>query len=98
MEQWSVLSNVANYTQYDKHPKNFYNLNIRAVNKEKHKRKSTIEEERQMFELDFEDMSEKLQEEYLEIYDGIKSEILSTIRFDENSDFKYNILRKSRHN
>ena len=23
MEQWSILSNVINYVQYDKHPKNF---------------------------------------------------------------------------
>ena len=92
MEQWSVLSNVVNYTQYVKCPKNFYNLNIRAVNKEKHKRKSTKEEERQMFELDFEDMSEKLKEEYLEIYDGIKSEILSTSRMDENSDLSTTYL------
>ena len=43
MEQWSILSNVVNYIQYDKHPKNFHNLNIRAMNKEKHKRKSNME-------------------------------------------------------
>ena len=87
MEQWSILSNVVNYIQCDKHPKNFYNLNIRAVNKEKCKRKSTIQkEERQMLELDFGDTPEKLMEEYLDIYEGIQSEILSTIRFDENSD------------
>ena len=86
MEQWSGLSNIVNYIQYDRHPKNFYNLNIRAVNKEKHKRKSNIGEERQMLELDFGDMPETLMEEYLDIYDGIQSEILSTTRFDENSD------------
>ena len=57
-----------------------------AVNKEKHKRKNDIEEERQMLELDFGDMPEKLKEEYLDIYDGIQSEVLSTTRFDENSD------------
>ena len=33
MEQWPILSNVGNYIQYDRHPKNFHNLNIRAVNK-----------------------------------------------------------------
>ena len=38
MEQWSILSNIVNYTQYDRHPKNFYNLSIRAVNKEKYKK------------------------------------------------------------
>ena len=46
MEQWSILSNIVNYIQHNRHPKNFYNLNIRAVNKEKHKRKSNAEEER----------------------------------------------------
>ena len=32
MEQWSSLSNTINYIQYDKHPKNFHNLSISAVN------------------------------------------------------------------
>ena len=32
MEQWSILSNTLNYIQYYKHPKNFYNLGISAVN------------------------------------------------------------------
>ena len=26
MEQWSILSNVINYVQYDKHPKNFHSM------------------------------------------------------------------------
>ena len=30
-------------------------------------------------------MLEKLKEEYLDLYDGIQSEILSSTRFDENS-------------
>ena len=67
MEQWSILSNMVNYIKYDRHLKNFYNLNIRAVNKEKNKGKSNLEEERQMLELDFGDMQEKLNEEYLHI-------------------------------
>ena len=28
MEQWSILSNMLNYIQYDKHPKNFHTLGI----------------------------------------------------------------------
>ena len=32
MEQWSILSNMLNYIQYDRHPKNFHNLGISAVN------------------------------------------------------------------
>ena len=33
MEQWLILSNVVNYIQYDRYPKNFYNLNINPMNK-----------------------------------------------------------------
>ena len=37
-------------------------------------------------------MSEKLKGEYLDIYKGIQSEILSTTRFDESSDFSTTYL------
>ena len=39
-----------------------------------------------MLELDFGDMPEKLKGEYLDIYKGIQSEVLSTTIFHENSD------------
>ena len=38
MEQWSVLSNVVSYVQYDRHPKNFYNFDIRAVDQKRQKK------------------------------------------------------------
>ena len=44
-----------------------------------------------MLELDFGDMPENLKE-YLDIYNGIQSEIMSTTRFDENSDFSTTYL------
>ena len=47
MEQWLILSNIVNYVQHDRHQKNFYNLNIRAVNKEKYKRNSYVLETHQ---------------------------------------------------
>ena len=31
MEQWSILSNVVNYVQYDRHPIIFCDLDIKAV-------------------------------------------------------------------
>ena len=37
-----------------------------------------------MLELDFGDTLEKLKGQYLEVYEGIQSEILSTTRFDKN--------------
>ena len=98
MEQWSILSNMVNNMQYDKHPKSFHNSNIRAVNKEKYKSKTNIEkEERQILELDFKGMPEKVMEEYLDVYEEIQSEILSTTRFDENSDLSTTYLGRVGH-
>ena len=31
MKKWSILSNVVNYIQYTRYPKNFYNFDIRAT-------------------------------------------------------------------
>ena len=51
MEQWSILSNTLNNIQYDRHPKNYHNLGISAVNKNKNH--SDVKEERDIIELDF---------------------------------------------
>ena len=47
-----------------------------------------------MLELDFGHTPNKLKEEYLDVYAGIQSEILSTTRFDENSDLSTTYLGK----
>ena len=31
MEQWSILSNVVNYVQYNRHPKDFCDLNHKKI-------------------------------------------------------------------
>ena len=33
MEQWSILSNVINYVQYSKNPKNFHAMSVKPTNK-----------------------------------------------------------------
>ena len=79
MDQWSILSNMLNYIQYDRHPKNYHNLGISKVNK----CKSNLDiKERDMIELDFVLTLNILKEEYLDVYEGIQSEILNTISFD----------------
>ena len=45
-----------------------------------------------MFELDFNDTPEKLKGEYLDMYEGIQPEVISTTRFDENSDLSTTYL------
>ena len=48
-----------------------------------------------MLELDFGQMLDILKEEYLYVYKGIQSEILSTTKFDENSDLSTTYLGKT---
>ena len=93
MEQWSILSNAVKYIQYDRCLKNFHNLDIEAINRNSHHRKSG-DKENQMPETDFGDTPEKLKTEYLDVYEGIQSEILNTTRFDMNSDLNTTYLRR----
>ena len=93
MEQWSILSNVLNYIQHDRHHMINDNLSIRAVNK--YKNSSETKEEREITELDFGITPKILCEEYLDVYEGIQSEIVKTTRFDENSYLSTTYLGKS---
>ena len=43
-------------------------------------------QEIQILELDFGDTQQKLRGDYLDIYEGIQSEVISTTRSDESSD------------
>ena len=57
-------------------------LDFKAVNKYKHRPNI---EDREYRELDFGTTPQKLHEEYMDIYEGIQSEIVSATRLDENS-------------
>ena len=48
-----------------------------------------------MVELNFGVMPEVLKGEYLDVYDGIQSEVVNTSRFDENSDLSTTYLGRS---
>ena len=92
MEQWLILINMLNYIEHDKLPQNFYNLGVSVVNVCKNN--SSIDEEN-VIEVDFGPTSNVLREEYLDIYEGIHSEIVNTTSFDENSDLRTTYLGKS---
>ena len=51
-------------------------------------------EKRQMLDLDFGDTPEKLKGEYVDMYKGIQSEVISTTRLDENSDLSTTYFSK----
>ena len=82
MEQWSILNNLLNYVQHSKFNPMSHSLNIKPVNRYKVK----PNEEREFREVDFGTNSQNLQAEYLDVYEGIQSDIVSSSRFDENSD------------
>ena len=35
MKQWSILSNVINYSQYDRNPRDYFELDIKKLDKKK---------------------------------------------------------------
>ena len=93
MEEWSNLSIVLNYIQHDRHHTINCNFSIKAVNK--YKNSLETKEEREITEVDFGVTPRILCEEYLDVYEGIQSEIVNTTRFDENSDLSTTYLGKS---
>ena len=94
MEQWSILSNVLNYVQHSRFNSMNYTLDIKAMNRYK----SKPDVIREFKELDFGATPQKLQEEYMDIYDEIHSDIVSFNRFNENSDISTTYLGKIENN
>ena len=65
-----------------------HSLNIRPANRYKVK----PNEEKEFREVDFGTTLQNLQEEYLDVYEGIQSDIVSSSRFNENSDISMTYL------
>ena len=82
IKQWSILSNILNYVQHSKFNSMNHTLDVKAVNRYKIKPDTG----REFKELNFGITPQKLQEEYMDIYEEIHSDIVSSNRFDENSD------------
>ena len=88
MEQWSILNNLLNYVQCSSFNTMNHSLNIKSVNRYGLK----PNEEGEFREVDFGTTSQNLQVEYLDVYEGIQSDIVSSSRFDENSDISMTYL------
>ena len=72
MEKWSILSNVINYVQYSKNPKNFHVVSVKSTNKNKiNIGRKQGEKDRPTSEVSLVDTSDKLTEEYLDRYEGV---------------------------
>ena len=93
MESWSILSDHVKYVQHDEsdslHNVKFDSLNYH-VNEDIYKELK----EQQMLKtgIDFSGVSEKVKSDYLDVYDGVYTEIISTNRFDEDTDLSTTYL------
>ena len=67
-----------------------HSLNVKPVNRYKVK----PNEEKKFRDIDFGTNSQNLQAKYLDVYEGMQSDIVSSIRFDENSDISMTYLGK----
>ena len=93
MEQWSILSNLLNYVQHSRLNSMNHSLDVKPVNKYKMKSNNSLSlSDREFREVDFGKTPQSLQDEYLDVYEGIQSDIVSSNRFDENSDISTTYL------
>ena len=93
MEQLSILSNVINYVQHSRSPLNFHFVTIKPAkpnNTDKSKDKGETLPKVNLIE-----SSGRSREEYLDRYEGFKTEIVDTTRFDENSDLSTTYLGRT---
>ena len=93
IEQWSILSNILNYIQHSKFNSMNHSLSVKPVNRYKIK----PDMGKEFKEVDFCTIAQNLQEEYLDVYEGIQLDIVSSSRFDENSDISTTYLGKLEH-
>ena len=93
MEQWSTLSNLLNYVQHSKFNSMNHSLSVKPVNKYKTK----PNEGRDFREIDFGTVLQSLKDEYLDVYEGIQSHIVSSTRFDKNTDISTTYLGRMEH-
>ena len=70
-----------------------YSLSVKPVNRYKIK----PDEGKEFREVDFGTIPQNLQEEYLDVYEGIQSDIVSSSRFDKNSYISTTYLGRVEH-
>ena len=93
MEQLSILSNIFNYVQHGKFNSMNHSLSVKPVNRYKIK----PGEGKEFREVDFGTILQNIQEEYLDVYEGIQSDIMSSSRFDESSNINTTYLGRVEH-
>ena len=93
MKEWSILSDHIKYVMSDG-SEIFHKLNIGQMNY-RHERdlyKESQENELVSADVNFGGSPEKLKAEYLDVYEGVYAKVISTDRFDEDTDLSRTYL------
>ena len=94
MEDWSILSDHVKYVKHDDGLETFCKLNVNILNYCQYKDlyQELKGKEILTVSVDFGNNPEKLKSEYLDAYEEVYAEIVSTNRFDEDSDLSTTYL------
>ena len=87
MEQWSILSdNIVYVKSKDRDIMN--GINIRLIDYREHKRmyRKMGKEGGERIDIDFGESPEVMKSRYMDVYDNVYAEVVTTSRFDENVD------------
>ena len=90
IEQWSVLSNIINYVQHSRNPLNFHFVMVKPVKFSKAIK--TKDRSEILLRVELIESPGRSRAEYLDRYEGIRTEIIDTTRFDKNSELSTTYL------
>ena len=97
MKEWSILSDHVKYVMSDG-SETFNNLSIDQLNYRQDIDLYRELQEKELLNTDvnFGGSPDRLKAEYLDVYEGVYAEIVSSDRFDEDR-LKHNVSRTNRH-
>ena len=93
IEQWSILSDNIVYVRLE--DRDIMNgIDIKPIDYREHKRiyRKMGKEEGERLEIDFGESPEIMKSSYMDVYDDIYAEVVTTSRFDENVDLSMTYL------
>ena len=87
IEEWSILSDHVTYITHDE-SEAFHKLNIDTLNYRQNKDLYKELKEKELLDgsVNFGENSIKLKADYLDVYEGVYAEVISTNKFDEDTD------------
>ena len=97
VENWSILSDNVKYIQHDKEYRTVHDLHIKTTDYTHHKKlyNNLKGEERHTLDMGFGDNSHELKSDYLDLYEGIHTDVVHSNRLDEYSDLSTTYLDRT---